>query len=69
MNFKQVEYQNWANFKELKTWFIYNFKREYVTNKLCNQLIKIVQTLFTNYNTADIYEKEVENGRRKRYYY
>ena len=32
----QLEYQNRANFKELKTRILYNFKREYVIKTLWN---------------------------------
>ena len=47
MTFKQVEYQNWENFKELKTWILYNFKHEYVINKFI-QLSKSAETIITN---------------------
>ena len=67
MTFKQVEHQNWVNFKVLKTWILYNFKRAYIIK--INYLIKIKQTKFTNHNTTGIYEKKVENGNRERKYY
>ena len=31
---KQVEYQNWAYFKELKTPILYSFRREYIIKSL-----------------------------------
>ena len=40
MTFKRVEYQKWANFKELKTWILYNFEREYVIKMYAINLLK-----------------------------
>ena len=34
--FKQMEYVNWANVKEFKTWIFYGFKHEYVINNIYN---------------------------------
>ena len=60
MTFKQVEYQNWENFKELKTWILYNFKYEYVINKFI-QWSKSAETIITNYDANYIYKKKVDH--------
>ena len=61
-----MECQNWTNFRELKTWILHNFKHKYVIKGLYNQVIRDAETMFTNHNTKDIYEKKIENGSGER---